>query len=154
MCLGYCQVLNVGKHFRLFDWVWRNRYLDCAPSILDKGDQTACNDPSLKATGMIALVWKVALQFPLSTGTFQWGMDMVIIGFLRKRMKINWRNRMQVLTGINISFHSAPCDQVQRLEGELCHFMTAPHPLFCTLWNIPKNCCGLTLTLWFFYWSF
>lgn len=160
MCLGSCQIPNVGKHFRIFDWVWQNHYLDCAPSILDKGDRTTYNDPSPKeATGMITLLWEVVQWHPLSMGTFQCGgwvltMDMLVAGFLTKRVKINWNNRIQVLKGSNIAFHFVLCNQEQRLEGKLCPSTTVPNPLFCTLWSSPRNFCGLTLIRWGFLWSF
>lgn len=48
MCSGSCHTPNVEKHFRAFDCVWQNHCLDCAPLMLDKGNQTTYDDPSLK----------------------------------------------------------------------------------------------------------
>ena len=96
MCLGSCQIPNVGKHFRMFDWAWQNQYLDCLPSFLHKGDWKTCNDPSPKeATGMITLLWEVAQWHPLSMEIAVGVLTMNIVmitEFLRKRVKINWSN--------------------------------------------------------------
>lgn len=76
MCLGPCQIPNVGKDFRMFDWVWQNQYLDCVPSFLDKGNRITYKDPSPKeATGMIQLLREMSQWHPLSRGTFQWGIN-------------------------------------------------------------------------------
>ena len=71
---------------------------------------------------MITLLWEVAQWHPLSMEIFPEGINHehgYARRFFRKRVKIT-EVTTQVLKGNSISFHSAVCDQEQKLEGEMC----------------------------------
>lgn len=133
---------------RLAEWVpW------LSPSLLRQRWPKLLNDPNPKeAAGVISLLWEVAQWYLLSVEVAVGvsALNMVMrTGFLRKKVKINWSNRIWVLKG---SSYPSILLLVINCRGFDCVFPWLSQPFLLCILKCPQECLRPRLILCFFHW--